>query len=106
MLGNTKNSILSAAKIPPNNILVPSNYEITPLAKYKDDNQRLGDINQKMLYSRSGTSDVGSESGNLPTDDAFGIMGTFQKIGGIVKESVNNGKKVALHANDAATDAK
>ncbi|KAL1497877.1 hypothetical protein ABEB36_008763 [Hypothenemus hampei] len=93
MLGNTQNAIMSAVKIPPTNILVPTQYEITKL-----DNQNLGDINTKMLLSRSGVS--------VPQEDSFGIIDTFNKLGGMVKQSVDSGKNVVVHANDLASDAK
>lgn len=100
MLGNTKNTIMSAAKVPPNNILVPSQYEIAKTTGRED--RTLGAINQQMLHSRS----RGENLEELTTGDSLGIMDTFNKIGDIVRESVQSGKDVVLHANDAATDAR
>lgn len=103
MLGNTKNTIMSAAKIPPNNIIVPSQYQVS---KIGSQNEQVGAINQKMLISRSGGETVAPTLSDTTDGDSLGIMDTFHKIGGMVKESMDSGKNVVYHANDAASDAR
>lgn len=105
MLGNTKNTIMSAAKIPPNNIILPSQYQVS---KIEGQDEQVGAINQKMLISRSGGETVAPTLSDTPTTDgdSLGIMDTFHKIGGMVKESMDSGKNVVYHANDAASDAR
>ncbi|XP_066137611.1 uncharacterized protein [Euwallacea fornicatus] len=99
MLGNTKNSVMAAAKIPPSNVVVPSFYEIS---KVPNQNPQLGAINEEMLRTR------GEEAFPIhsPNGDSFGVTDTFQKLGGIVKESVNSGKNAVLHVSDAVHDAR
>ncbi|XP_066259745.1 uncharacterized protein [Euwallacea similis] len=99
MLGNTKNTVMSAVKIPPSNVIIPSLYEITQVP---DQSPQLGAINEEMLRTR------GEEAFPIksPNEGSLGIIDTFQKLGGMVKESVNNGKNVVLHATDIVNDAR
>ncbi|CAG9767442.1 unnamed protein product [Ceutorhynchus assimilis] len=91
-LGNTKNTVMAAVKVPPNNILLPTQYEVASLS------EDVGAINPIMVNSRSGFDNI--------QEDPFGIANTFQQLGGIVQGSVNSGKDVVRHATDVASDMK
>lgn len=95
-LGSTKNAVLSAMKIPPQNLVIPSNYEIkniNPEEIEEEEDNMVSGINPKIL-SRSSfkNSDSGEESDNEYSSDPYGIVETFARIGGAIRDSVRSGK--------------
>ncbi|XP_030763081.1 uncharacterized protein LOC115887745 [Sitophilus oryzae] len=106
MIGNTKNMILSVAKIPPNNLFFPSKYEIIKVDDKDGGGDTLGAINQQMLISRSGdpTEIKNNQQDSQMSQEKKGVTNTFTKLGNILKNSVDSGKDTIGHFNDVATD--
>ncbi|XP_060522190.1 uncharacterized protein LOC132699470 isoform X2 [Cylas formicarius] len=103
LIGNAKNSVMSAMKVPPNNLIIPSKYEI---AKMGTNDAQLGAINTKLVDEESKTNLKPTEERPEAPSDPLGVMDTFQKLGNIIKESVDTGKNTVVHINDAAADAR
>ncbi|RZC34694.1 hypothetical protein BDFB_008247 [Asbolus verrucosus] len=89
MVGSSKNALLSAMRIPPQNMIIPTDYEIV---KSTD---RVGAINPN-LRSRS----------RQDPDDPLGFSHTFKRVGEMVRESIKSGQDTAAHISDIAHDAK
>ncbi|KAJ3645343.1 hypothetical protein Zmor_023009 [Zophobas morio] len=79
MIGSSKNALLSAMRIPPQNMIIPSDYEI-------------------VRSSESGVYD------NEPDDDPSSH--TFTRVGQMVRNSIKSGQETAAHLSDVAHSAK
>jgi hypothetical protein len=88
LMGSSRNALLSAMKIPPQNMIIPTDYEIV---KSSD---RVGAANPS-LRTRSGQDE----------DDAR-FSRTFKRVGEMVRESIKSGQETASHIGEIAHDAR
>ncbi|KAL3273029.1 hypothetical protein HHI36_014485 [Cryptolaemus montrouzieri] len=112
LMGSTKNAVLSAMRIPPQNLIVPSNYEvrnIKPEEINDETDEVLGDINRKIL-SRSSFQDDGvnkdSSENEVIKNDPYGIVDTFTRVGSAIRDSVRSGQNTLSHIGDIVHDGK
>ncbi|CAH0563668.1 unnamed protein product [Brassicogethes aeneus] len=110
LVGSAQNSAMSAMKIPPKQLFIPTTYSIVQDKDLEGKNQPVvGAVNPQM-FSRMGG--VESEPLAQQTDSKdFGKMfsgftSTFDRVGSAIKQSIANGRQTLIHVNEAANNAK
>ncbi|KAF7265692.1 hypothetical protein GWI33_020775 [Rhynchophorus ferrugineus] len=104
LAGNTKNIIMSAARIPPNNVFIPSKYEIVEVTSERDNSDIVSAINQRMLDSRSNIHAPDLPNEAINTEGRRGLIDAFTKLRDIIRVGVNSGRDTVRHAYDVSTD--
>ncbi|XP_045476973.1 uncharacterized protein LOC123682417 [Harmonia axyridis] len=109
-MGSTKNAVLSAMKIPPQNLVIPSNYEIkniNPEEIEEEGDDVVSAINPKIL-SRSGfrNGDTDENYEEAYPSDPYGIVETFARVGGAIRDSVRSSQNTLNHISNIAHDAR
>ncbi|KAK9888259.1 hypothetical protein WA026_000523 [Henosepilachna vigintioctopunctata] len=112
LMGSTKNAVLSAMRIPTQNLIIPSNYQIeniNPEEITSDSGEVLGAINQKILsrssFGKDDTKENYEQNNNEPSDP-FGIVDTFHRVGTAIRDSVRSGQNTLSHIGDIAHNAR
>ncbi|XP_044253562.1 uncharacterized protein LOC123004380 [Tribolium madens] len=81
LMGSSKNALLSAMRIPPQNMIIPSDYEIVKASERATHRSRVRD-----------------------QDDPF--SNTFKRVGEMVRDSIRSGQDTVAHISDAAHEAR
>ncbi|XP_044759481.1 uncharacterized protein LOC123317158 [Coccinella septempunctata] len=109
-MGSTKNAVLSAMKIPPQNLVIPSNYEIrniNPEEIAEEEDHLVSGINPKILSRSSFRNPESTENfEDTYPSDPYGIVETFARVGGAIRDSVRSGQNTLNHISNIAHDAR
>lgn len=110
VVGSIKNVVMSSMKIPPQDLVIPTQYKIVNTADLDNmvDSPALQkkyeftrSINNKMMQEEA--ESVGQQ---LPVDDPFNMVDTFHKVGAAVRDSIRSGQDTLTHVGDIAHSAR
>lgn len=110
VVGSIKNVVMSTMKIPPQDLVIPTQYKIvntadldnmveSPALQKKSEFTRS--INTKMMQEEA--ESVGQE---VPVNDPFNVVDTFHKVGAAVRDSIRSGQDTLTHVGDIAHSAR
>lgn len=110
MVGSIRDLVMSTIKIPPQGVVIPSQYKIMDVNDVQDviDEPQLG---KKSEMTRSINTELldQEDKENLkqePDTDPFHVVDTFQRIGTALRDSIKSGQNTLVHVGDLAHSAR
>ncbi|GJQ72020.1 hypothetical protein Trydic_g3122 [Trypoxylus dichotomus] len=91
MLASMRNAALATLMIPPQDMLIPSDYKI---------------INKKTFNNEIVSSPKSARNNDILGDNSLEKGGVFHKVGSIMRQSIESGQEALQHVNDVAQNAR